>query len=126
RLGDDSRERIGAVVSAVRHHLEGLDSLALQTRRSRRALARRRSHAIGAITSGEDEWRFGDSLLVRAEYREAQSAYRVALHRLAGSAQERANYLLRRARMALMRAQYAAARRYYRRVLTLHRLPSQI
>jgi DNA-binding transcriptional LysR family regulator/tetratricopeptide (TPR) repeat protein len=125
RLGDDSRDRIGAVVSALRHHLAGLESLALQTRGVPGVLARRRSQAIGAITSGEDEWRFGDSLLVRAEYRAAQGAYRAALHRLAGSAHERANYLLRRARMALMLAQYAAACRYCRRVLTLDTLPSQ-
>jgi len=105
RNGDESQERIAAVVSALRRYLQSSGAIARET------------HRIRSDEPAEDAWRLGDSLLVRAEYRAAQRAYRAALSRMAGSAHERVDYLLRQGRIALMLARYAEASRCYRQVL---------
>jgi len=125
RAGDESRDCIGAVVRAVHHHLEGLGALELRAPRMRTARVRQGCARPGTIACEEDAFRFGDSLLVRAEYAAAQRAYRAALRAPAGSARERAKYLLRRARISLMTAKYAAAYRDCREALTLDASPAQ-
>src|SRR5204863_148281 len=84
------------------------ESLGLRAPRMRTARVRQGCARPGTIACEEDAFRFGDSLLVRAEYAAAQRAYRAALRAPAGSARERAKYLLRRARISLMTAKYAA------------------
>lgn len=120
RMGDESRERIAAVVAAVRRNLGGPGDFTRQAAILPGAQARPRSGA-----ADEEAWRLGDSLLVRAEYGAAQRAYRAALRRLSGSAQERVGYLLRRARIALMLARYAETSRHCRAALALDAAPAQ-
>jgi tetratricopeptide (TPR) repeat protein len=112
-------------VRAVRHHLERLGGLRTQALRLPTATGTQASVAARAIPTETDAFRFGDSLLVRAEYAAAQHAYRAALRHLPGSAHERASYLLRRARIALMIAKYAAACRHIRDALALEPTPAQ-